>query len=303
VVNRALLWAAERSVVERTVARSRFTRPVVERFVAGDTVDDAVAAIRDLNAVGIRGILNPLGEGVRDPDGAEAACTDYLGAIKRIESDRIDTTISVKLTQLGVAFDKGGCIDRLRRLTAEAAAVGSSVEIDMEHSRYVVDTLDVYRVLQADHADLRVAMQAYLRRTPVDLETMAALRPRVRLVKGAYAEPPDIAFQSRKEIDRQCAFLIEWLFERGSDPAIASHDGRLIAHAQGTAERTGAGKQGFEIQMLYGIRRDLQRELAQQGYRVSVYVPFGAAWYPYLIRRIAERPANLIFFLRAVTGR
>jgi proline dehydrogenase len=303
VVNRALLWAAERSSVERTVARSRLTRSVVDRFVAGDTVDDAVAAIRDLNAVGIRGILDLLGEGVRDPDGAEGACTDYLGAIKRIESDRIDTTISVKLTQLGLAFDKGGCIDRLRRLTAEAAAAGSSVEIDMEHSRYVVDTLDVYRVLQPDHLDLRIAMQAYLRRTPVDLETMAALKPRVRLVKGAYSEPPEVAFQSRKEIDKQCAFLIDWLFERGSDPAIASHDGRLIEHAKDAAERTGAGRRGFEVQMLYGIRRDLQRELARHGYRVSVYVPFGAAWYPYLMRRLAERPANLVFFLRSLMGR
>ncbi|CAN5728126.1 proline dehydrogenase family protein [soil metagenome] len=300
MLSRTLLWAAKQPRIERFVGRARLTRPVVERFVAGDTLDDAVNAIKDLNSRGIGGILDLLGEGVGNPAEAEAAAADYLAAIKRIEIDEIDTTVSVKLTQLGLAFDKGSCIDHLRRLAAEAAAVGSCVEVDMEQSEYVRDTLDVYRVLQADYADMRVAMQAYLRRTPVDLETMVSMRPKVRLVKGAYAEPENLAFQSRKEIDRQYAFLTDWLFERGTDPAIASHDGKLIEHAQRVAEAAGRHKNDFEIQMLYGVRRDLQQELARRGHRVRVYVPFGSAWYPYLTRRIAERPANLRFFLRAV---
>ena len=302
MVSRTLLWLADQPAVERFVTGSTLTRRVVDRFVAGYHLDDAIAAIQSLNARGIDGILDHLGEGVSDPAGAQAAADDYLTAIKRIQETAIRTTVSVKLSQLGLAFDKGACIDHLRRLSAEAYAAGTSVEIDMEQSAYVVDTLDVYRVLQADYPDLRVAMQAYLRRTPVDLETMAALRPRVRLVKGAYAEPADVAFQSRKEIDAQYAFLTEWLFERGTHPAIASHDGRLIEHAQRVAEARGASPDDFEIQLLYGIRRELQDSLARDGYRVKVYVPYGSAWYPYLMRRIAERPANVRFFLRALAG-
>jgi proline dehydrogenase len=173
----------------------------------------------------------------------------------------------------------------------------------MEQSEYVVDTIDVYRGLHADFPDLRLAMQAYLRRTPVDLETMATLKPKVRLVKGAYAEPETVAFQKRREIDAQYRFLTDWLFERGTDPGIATHDHRLIDHAKAAATRCHGNRTGFEIQMLYGIRRDLQDQLALDGYRVRVYVPFGSAWYPYLMRRLAERPANLYFFMRAMAGR
>lgn len=303
MIGRALLWASEKPRMERFISEGRFTRRVVERFVAGPALEDAIGAIRALNAKGIGGILDLLGEGVSDPTGAQAAADEYLLAIKRIEETSLDTTVAVKLTQLGLAFDKGACIDHLRRLAAEAEAAGTYVEIDIEQSDYVTDTLDVYRLLQTDFPKLRLAIQAYLRRTPVDLEEMAAVKPRIRLVKGAYKEPETIAFQRGQEIDAQYRFLTDWLFERGDDPAIASHDHKLIAHAQAAAQRTGAGTQGFEIQMLYGIRRDLQEALASAGHRVRVYVPYGSAWYPYLMRRMAERPANIRFFLRAVLGR
>jgi proline dehydrogenase len=220
--------------------------------------------------------------------------------VKRISETGIDTTVSLKLTQLGLAFDKGSCIDHLRKLAAEAEAVGAGLEIDMEQSEYVGDTLEIFRLMHADHPHIRIAMQAYLRRTPVDLEAMTDLRPRVRLVKGAYAEHADIAFHKRAEIDAQYRYLTEWLFQHGSDPAFATHDHRLIDHARRIASRLPAGTKSFEIQMLYGIRRDLQDELARTGHRVRVYVPYGSAWYPYLMRRIAERPANLRFFVRAV---
>lgn len=300
MLGRALLWASERERVQKLVTEGKLTKGVVKRFVAGDRLEDAVSTIRDLNLRGIGGILDLLGEGVENPDGAQAAADEYLGSIKRIEETGIDTTVSVKLTQLGLAFDKGACIDHLRRLAAEAAAVGTYVEIDMEQTEYVIDTIDVYTSLQTDFPDLRLAMQAYLRRTPVDLETMADLKPKVRLVKGAYAEPEELAFQKGKEVDAQYRFLTEWLFERGTDPGIATHDTRLIDHARRAAESAGAGKDGFEIQMLYGVRTQLQEELAAKGYRVRTYVPFGSAWYPYLMRRMAERPANLRFFLRAL---
>lgn len=302
MLGRMLLWASEKERIQRFVTEGRMTRGVVKRFVAGDNLEDAIEVIKDLNGRGIGGILDLLGEGVTDPAGAQFAADEYLSSIKRIEETGVDTTVTVKLTQLGLAFDKGACIDHLRRLAAEAQAIDTYVEIDMEQSEYVFDTIDIYRLLNADFPRLRLAMQSYLRRTPVDLETMAGLKPKVRLVKGAYAEPDDVAFQKGGEIDAQYRFLIDWLFERGTDPGIATHDHRLIAHAQRTARNNDLGNDSFEIQMLYGIRRDLQEELAREGYRVRVYVPFGSAWYPYLMRRMAERPANLKFFLRAVAG-
>ncbi|MGI8709088.1 MAG: proline dehydrogenase family protein [Actinomycetota bacterium] len=289
--------------MEKLVTRSRLTRSVVDRFVAGYALDDAIDAIVDLNGKKVGGILDLLGEGVSDPEGAAAAADDYLVAIKRIQESGVDTTVSVKLTQLGLAFDKGACIDHLRRLAAEATAAGTTVEIDMEQSDYVSDTLDVYRLLHADHPELRIAMQAYLRRTPIDLEMMAGIKPKVRLVKGAYAEPENVAFRKRAEIDAQFAFLTDWLFRRGTMPAIASHDGELLDHATTTAAQNNVGKDDFEIQMLYGVRSELQESLAAQGYKVRCYVPYGSAWYPYLTRRIAERPANLRFFLRALIRR
>jgi proline dehydrogenase len=300
VASRTLLWVSEKPWFENLLTRTTLTRNVVDRFVAGRELEDAVEAIKSLNSMGIGGILDLLGEGVTDPKGASSAADDYLAAVHRIDETGIDTTVSVKLTQLGLAFDKGACIDHLRRLAAEAQAVGTIVEIDMEQSAYVSDTLDVYRLLQVDFPDLRLAMQAYLRRTPVDLQLMSSASPKIRLVKGAYAENAAVAFQKRAEIDGQFAWLTDWLFEQGRDPAIATHDLALIEHAKGTAVRTGAGTRGWEIQMLYGVRRELQEQLARQGHRIRTYVPYGSAWYPYLTRRIAERPANLRFFLRAL---
>ncbi|HEX2239559.1 MAG TPA: proline dehydrogenase family protein [Actinomycetota bacterium] len=303
LLGRALLWASEKPRVRSALTKGKLTKGVVGRFVAGDELDSAIAAIRDLNSRSIGGILDLLGEGVTDPRGAAAAADEYLKSIKVIAETGIDTTVSVKLTQLGLAFDKSACLDHLTRLADEAASAGAGVEVDMEQSDYVSDTLDVYRLLRAAGHDVRLAIQAYLRRTPADLQSLVELRPKIRLVKGAYSEPPEIAFVKRREIDGQYAWLSEWLFEHGREPGIASHDGALIEHAQKVAARTGAGKQGFEIQMLYGIRRDLQHKLAAEGYRVRVYVPYGSDWYPYLMRRLAERPANLRFFARAVLGR
>jgi proline dehydrogenase len=298
--SRTLLWASEKPRVQKLITETRLTRRVVDRFVAGDRLEDAIAVIKELNSKGIGGILDFLGEGVRDAAGANAAATDYLNAIRRIDETKVDTTVSVKLTQLGLSFDKGSCIDHLRVLTAEAQAIGAVVEIDMEQTEYVSDTLDVYRVLQADFPELRLAMQAYLRRTPVDLQMMAAMRPKVRLVKGAYAESESVAFQKRMEIDAQYVWLTDWLFQQGRDPALATHDFKLIQHAKSAAAHAGLPKDSYEIQMLYGVRRDMQEQLAGQGHRVRTYVPYGSAWYPYLMRRIAERPANLVFFLRAL---
>jgi proline dehydrogenase len=280
----------------------RLSRPVVERFVAGERLEDAVDAIIKLNRSGIGGILDLLGEGVTDPASASEAEDEYLASIKLIEETGIDTTVTIKLTQLGLAFDKAECIDYVRRLATEARSIGTYIEIDMEQSPFVGDTLEVYRALHADFDDIRLAVQAYLRRTPADLQAMADLRPKIRLIKGAYSESPEVAVQKKGEIDAQFAWLTDWLLANGKDPAIGTHDGALIDHCIASAGRTGTGKEGFELQFLYGIRRDLQQHLADEGYRTRVYVPFGSAWYPYLMRRMAERPANLRFFLRALAG-
>ena len=300
MLGRSLLWISDKPWVHRMVTEGKLTSGVVNRFIAGDHLDDAVTAIQQLNAKKVGGILDLLGEGVVDPAGAEAAAHAYLASIKRIQASGIDTTVTVKPTQLGLAIDKGACIDHLRVLAAEAQAIGAVVEIDMEQSEYVTDTIEIFRLLRGDFPDLRLAIQAYLRRTPSDLESLADIPPKVRLVKGAYSEPPEVAFQKKTEIDSQYRYLTDWLFEKGHDPGIATHDGKLIEHARSAAERFGRSLQEFEIQMLYGIRRDLQEQLAAQGHRVRVYVPFGSAWYPYLMRRMAERPGNLKFFLRAL---
>jgi proline dehydrogenase len=282
------------------VVHGPLTQKVVRRFVAGNDLEDAITTIEELNGVPAGGILDLLGEGVVDPAGASAAAESYLASLKRMKETGIDSTVSVKLTQLGLAFDKEQCLQHLKTLAAQARSIGKTLEIDMEQSQYVADTLEVYRLLRSDFEDVRLAIQAYLRRTLSDLERIRDLRPKIRLVKGAYAEPEDLAFQKKREINAQYRFLIDWLFENGTDPAIASHDEKLLTHARRAAERTGAGDRGFEVQMLYGVRRELQEKLAGQNLRVRVYVPFGSAWYPYLMRRIAERPANLGFFLRAL---
>lgn len=300
LLGRAWLWVAEKPSIQKLVTESRLTSGLVKRFVAGNDVEDAIDAIRVLNSKGIGGILDLLGEGVTNPEGAQSAADDYLTAIKRVEETGIDTTITVKPTQLGLAFDKGQCIDHLRRIAAQAASIDMRVEIDIEQSAYVLDTLDVFRILQADYPDIRQAIQAYLRRTPVDLQAFSGVKPRIRLVKGAYAEPEELALQKGAEIDAQYRFLTDWLFEKSTDPGIATHDTKLIDHARYTALRSGATQKDFEIQMLYGVRADYQEQLAAQGYRVRTYVPYGSAWYPYLMRRIAEKPANLRFFLRTL---
>jgi proline dehydrogenase len=291
---------ADKPQVERLITHGPLTQRVVNRFVAGTRLDDAIGAIEELNPRGIGGILDLLGEGVVDPAGASAAADSYMTSLKRVEQSGIDTSVSVKLTQLGLAFDKDQCVRHLEGLASAARSLGKTLEIDMEQSQYVDDTIEVYRRLRSEFDDIRLAIQAYLRRALSDLERIRDLRPKIRLVKGAYAEPEEVAFQKKREIDAQYRFLTEWLFQHGTDPAIASHDEKLLEHARATAERTRAGDRGFEIQMLYGVRRPLQAELARDGLRVRVYVPFGSAWYPYLMRRIAERPANLIFFLRSM---
>lgn len=302
MVNRLLLWAAGSSRLEHAVADNRLLGKTVHRFVAGAQLSDAVSAAVDLNTRGIGAILDLLGEGVEDLAGASAAAGQYLEAVEVIAERGIDSTVSLKLSQLGLTVDGAACAASLARILERANERGVGVEVDMEQSDLVGRTLDVFQEAIGRYPQTRLAIQACLRRTPSDLDSLAPFKPRIRLVKGAYAEPIERALVSKKEITAQFHYLTDWLFAHGSSPAFGTHDGACIEHAQVAAARAGVDKRDFEIQMLYGIRRDLQKRLADEGYRVCVYIPFGSAWYPYLMRRMAERPANMRFFLRSLIG-
>jgi proline dehydrogenase len=303
VVNHLLQWAAGNARLERIVNTNPLLAKTVHRFVAGPKLEDAVNTAVHLNADRIGGILDLLGEGVSDLAGASAATREYVDAVETIAERKIDSTVSLKLSQLGLTVDREACERNLAGVLERARELGVGVEVDMEQSDIVTDTLEVFRKAAAEHPDTRLAIQACLRRTPSDLESLAPLKPRIRLVKGAYSEPIGIALRSKKEITAQYQHLTDWLFEHGNDPAFGTHDDACIEYAMKAAGRAGVSVQNFEIQVLYGIRRDLQHSLARDGYRVRVYIPFGSAWYPYLMRRMAERPGNLVFFLRSVVGR
>ena len=303
MANRLLNWAAGSPQLQRQAMRNPVARRVAHRFVAGETLDEALAAAQDLNSTGIGGILDLLGEGVTDRAGATHAVEQYEQAADAIAARGLDAAISIKLSQLGQTVDREACRANLTRILDRAKGAGVPVEIDMEDSTLVSDTLSLFREVAVREPQPRLAIQAALRRTPLDLEAMAALKPRIRLVKGAYAEPVEAALQDKNEIAAQYRFITNWLFEHGNDPALGTHDAELIHHARRAAASAGRGPREFEIQLLYGIRRDLQHELVEHGHRVRVYIPFGSAWYPYLTRRMAERPANLLFFMRAVTGK
>ena len=295
MVNHLLLWAADNPRLERSVTNNKVFGKLVHRFIAGGELSDALSAASDLNSRGIGGISDLLGEGVKDLAGATEASQEYLSAVAAIAEKGIDATVSLKLSQLGLVLDPAACASNLAMILDRAHDLGVGVEVDMEQSELVDASLKVFREAAEQHPETRLAIQANLRRSPSDLDAMVAL-------KGAYAEPIDKALRSKKEVDAQFRHLTNWLFEHGSVPAFGTHDSSCIEYAEKAAVRAGVGQQDFEIQMLYGIRRDLQESLAQKGYRVRVYIPYGSAWYPYLMRRMAEKPTNLVFFLRSIIG-
>jgi proline dehydrogenase len=303
MVNRMLVWASGSSRLQRQITENPVARRAAHRFVAGERLEEALDVTAGLNSRGIGGILDLLGEGVTDLAGAAHAVQEYEEAAEAIAGRGLDATVSVKLSQLGQAVDRDASAANLDRILDRADACGVGVEVDMEESGLVPGTLALFREVAGRHPRTRLAVQAALRRTPFDLEALAPLKPRIRLVKGAYAEPVEVAQQGRDEIRAQYKVLIDWLFRHGTDPAFGTHDIELIHYARRSAAATGRGPAEYEIQLLYGIRRDLQEELVKRGHRVRVYIPYGSAWYPYLTRRMAERPANLLFFLRALAGR
>jgi proline dehydrogenase len=290
--------------LKHRVMRWGFVWRAAARFVAGETLEDGIRALRELEAQGIRGILDHLGENVESPADAERATEDYLQALDRLAALGLRPHLAVKLTHLGLDIGEALCERNLRRVVERAAEAGTVVEIDMESSAYTERTLALYRRLASVYLNTRVAIQAYLYRSAQDVERLIEEGiARIRLCKGAYQEPPHIAYPRKRDVDASYIRLMERLLSaearaRGAFVAIATHDERIIRHALRRIEEWAVPREAFEFQMLYGIRRDLQVMLARQGFVVRVYVPYGTEWYPYFMRRLGERPANLWFVAR-----
>ncbi|MFD1210553.1 proline dehydrogenase family protein [Arthrobacter sp. GCM10027362] len=300
--NRLLLHVAENKRLEAIATRNRLTRPIVDRYVAGQGLDEAWRATKALNQAGIDVSLDLLGESVHDLAQSRAATEEYQGAIENIKTQAPGSTVSVKLSQLGIVIDPQECANNLKMLLAAGAANNAVVEVDMEHSSVGRDELAVYKSILPDYPQTRVAIQACMRRTPGDLLSFTDIKPRIRLVKGAFDEQGEDALQSAEEVTEQYKYLSRWTLENLPDPAFGTHDDTCIEVVKEHARSLGLDKRSFEFQMLYGVRRNLQEELVRDGYRVRVYLPYGTQWYPYLMRRMAEKPANLLLFLRSLVG-
>jgi proline dehydrogenase len=304
LLRNGILATAERDVVERFVRDSRWSRALVARFVAGDRLEDALAAATRLAGQGLTTTLDRLGENVLTPDKARNAVESYAATLREMAASKLDPNISVKLTMLGLDIGDHVAFDNMLMLLETARNVDGFVRIDMEGSAYTERTLAIAEALQARVPGLvGTVIQAYLHRSDRDLQRLIDLKMRVRLVKGAYAEPARLALQRPSEINDAFIRLMERLLEDGQYPAIATHDPALIRATSGFAVRMGIDPERWEFQMLYGVRRDAQLVLAREGYGMRIYLPFGADWYPYFARRIAERPANMLFVLRQLITR
>lgn len=283
------------------VLHNGLARRASRRFIAGETLEEGIEAVRAVNRLGIHASLNYLGEKTTNPALAESAAGMYIRTLEAIHSAGLDCNLSIKLSQLGLAIEESLAESHLRRILEVARRHNLFVRIDMEESPFVEQTLRIWRRMRAEgFSNVGVVIQAYLYRSASDVEALVKEGARIRLVKGAYLEPPSVAFPRKRDVDENYRRLMEFLLRSGDYPAIATHDEKLITHAKAFATREGIPPSQFEFQMIYGVRRDLQRSLAQEGYNVRVYIPFGEQWYPYFMRRLAERPANVLFLLRSV---
>jgi proline dehydrogenase len=296
---------AQSASLKKLASRYGMRKPssFARRFIAGETVEEAIAAARAVEARGLAISLDLLGESVRNLQEAEAATKGYLAVIDAIIDSGIERNVSLKLTQLGLDVDKASAVDNLRKILGRADPAGFFVRIDMENSPYTDVTLDIFETLWSHgHRRLGVVLQSALYRSEDDARRVTALGARVRLVKGAYKEPKNVAHQAKADVDAEYARMMKRLLAEGTYPAIATHDPKMIDLARAFARDHGITSDRFEFQMLYGVRRDLQAKLVAEGYRVRVYIPFGREWFPYFMRRLGERPANVGFVVRGVLG-
>jgi proline dehydrogenase len=297
MIRQTLLYLSTQPQVFHFVRHNRLARKFAERFVAGESLEQVLDAVRGLNAKGITASLDLLGESVHSEDEARAAGGEYLRILDRIHERRLDANVSVKLTAMGLDISEELCVTIVHEILARARDYRTFVRLDMESSAYTDRTLrlfyDSFYPSYPDHVG--IVLQSYLRRTESDVDRAIQAHCRVRLCKGAYQEPATVAWPDKRDVDAHYARCMRRLMQEGRYPGIATHDERLITEAKGFARSAGIDPARFEFQMLYGVRRDLQEALVRAGYRVRVYVPFGSQWYPYLMRRLAERPANVAF--------
>src|SRR5579864_2820563 len=292
-----LLYLAQNEGLRKFVVHNRATRSVSRRFVAGESLDDAIDATRVLNQSGMHVSLDHLGENVSDANEAMASAQAFITILDRIKQTGVDANISIKLTALGLDISQELCEQNVGRILEHAGQFRLFVRIDMEGSAYTGQTIDITLRMHQHYEHVGTVIQSCLYRSRQDIEQLIAQGVRVRLVKGAYREPHSVAFQQKSEVDQNYVRLMMQLLLHGNYPAIATHDEAIINATCKYARDNGIDKAAFEFQMLYGIRRDLQEKLVSQGYNMRVYVPYGSQWYPYLMRRMAERPANLVFVM------
>jgi len=298
----ALIYLSRKEGLKEFAARFKLFKKLTTRFVAGETIDEAVAAIRELNAEGCTASFDHLQESVSTPAEADAEVREYLEILDRIDQTGIKSNVSIKLTQFGLELDPELAYKNARVIVADAARRGNFVRVDMEASAVTQVTIDIFKRLRAefDLNNVGIVLQSCLRRTMDDAGELVKLPARIRICKGAYLEPPEVAFPEKKDTDENYIRVMQLLLSSGIYHGIATHDPKMIDATIQYAQQKGIGKEAFEFQMLYGVRRDLQHQLAKDGYNMRVYVPYGKHWYPYFMRRLAERPANIWFVLKNI---
>jgi proline dehydrogenase len=304
LIRNFIFWLAKKKRVTDWIARQGMQRGFARRFVAGESLEESLAVCQQLNASGRPTSLNHLGENVTTEAAARQVCDGYLRMIEELHAKHIRGNISIKLTQLGLDLNRDLCRAMTREIAARAAALQRTIEMDMESTAYTDVTLDIFEGVQRELGNCGLAVQAYLHRSEKDLQRLAALKPKIRLVKGAYREPKEHAVQTKPEVDANFKKLSTLLLEGATQgsffAAFGTHDPAMVAHAQAEAARLKLAKGSYEFQMLYGIRRDLQDQVFAAGDTLQVYVPFGADWCPYFMRRLSERPANWWFVVRSL---
>lgn len=298
----ALLYLSSQQQIFKFVRNNRLAKSFANRFVAGETLDTAMAAVARLNARGITASLDLLGESVHNEAEARTAGEAYITMLDRIHERKLDANVSVKLTAMGLDISEELCVATMHKILQRARDYGSFVRIDMESSEYTQRTLDLFeqRLYPAYRENVGIVLQSYLYRTFADVEHANLLKARVRICKGAYKEPETVAYPEKKDVDANYVRSMHELMSKGNYPGIATHDEAIIKEAKRYAKANDIPPSRYEFQMLYGVRRDLQDQLVREGYRMRVYVPFGTQWYPYLMRRLAERPANVAFLTGSV---
>ena len=295
------LWLSERRQLFEFIKSNGLARKLASRFVAGETIESAIEAAKILNRDGTRVSLDSLGESVTSREETLEARDDVIQILDAIAGTDVDSNVSLKFTQLGLDIDRALCIENMGQILSHAKELDIFVRIDMEGSDYAGPTLDMFEELHVTFGNVTgVVIQSYLRRSANDIEGLIARGARVRLVKGAYEEPPELAFQDMRDVRSSYVDLMKRLLDDGTYPGIATHDERLIEQAIRYTEKRNIPTERFEFQMLYGVRRDLQKKLRSQGFNVRVYIPFGCNWYPYMMRRLAERSTNVAFMVGSV---